>query len=88
MKDLFQIILSNGFPQLRLCTAVGIAPLKANDTWSPSPALRSLHLDMKTANDYEQLIHICPNLRRFTSYGRAWVDPLNGKGKYLILSGM
>jgi hypothetical protein len=24
---------------------------------------------MKTANDYEQFIHICPDLRRFTSYG-------------------
>ncbi len=79
INDLFQLILSNGFPRLRLCTAVGIAPLATSDTWSRSPALRSLHLDMKSAYNYEQIFYLCPNLRRFTSYGYAWIDPQIGK---------
>ena len=72
MDALFQVIFSNGFPRLRLCTAVGITPLVARDTWSSSPALRFLHLDMQTREDYERLFYVCPNLRRFTSYGPGW----------------
>ncbi len=78
INKLFAVILSNGFPRLRICTAVGIGTVDSSEKWTGSPALRTLHLDMKTAHDYEQLLYACPNLRRFTSFGKSWVDRSKG----------
>ena len=80
MQHLFEVILSNGFSQLRICTAVGIGTLVTSKTWSGSPVLRILHLDMETAHDYKQVHTVCPNLRRFTSFGYSSIHPLKGKG--------
>ncbi len=78
ISNLLEVILSNGFPRLRTCTAVDIPLLSSSETWSGSPALRFLHLDMKEANDYQQLLSICPNLRRFTSNSPASVGIIKG----------
>ena len=78
MQHLFEVILSNGFSRLRICTAVGIGTLVASKTWSGSPVLRILHLDMETAHDYEQVHSVCPNLRRFTSFGCSPIRPSKG----------
>ena len=75
VRHLFEVILSNGFSRLRICTAVGIGTLAASGTWSGSPVLRILHLDMETTHDYEQLRSACPNLRRFTSFGLSGIHP-------------
>lgn len=79
VDDLFQMIFNNEFPHLRLCTAVGVAPLVASKKWSTSPSLRFLYVKMKTANDYERLLYTCPNLRWFPSFETAWVDPIYRK---------
>ncbi len=74
IHDLIQVILSNGFPRLRTCIVVRIGTVVSSETWTGSVALRYLHLDMKTAEDYEQLRSVCPNLRRFTSFGSPWIN--------------
>jgi hypothetical protein len=78
ISNLFQVILSNGFPKLRICTAVGIGTFVSSKTWKGSPALRSLHLDMETSHDYEQLLSTCPHLHHFTSDGLAWANQRTG----------
>ncbi len=72
------MVLSNGFPQLKKSTAVDIGTLDSTEIWTGSPALRILHLDMKTTSDYTKLRAACPNLRRFTSFGSSWTDPQIG----------
>ena len=66
MSNLFRMILSNGFPRLRICTAVGIIPLTSSEAWTGSPALQYLHLDVQPQLDQERLRAVCPGLRRFT----------------------
>jgi len=78
IKKLFKVILSNGFPRLKICTAVDIGTLDSSEIWTGSPALRILHLDMKTTHDYTKVHNACPNLRRFTSFGSQWIDPRIG----------
>jgi hypothetical protein len=75
INNLFQVILSNDFPRLRMCTAVRIGALVQNGRWTGSDALRSLHLDIETRDDYEKLRSICPHLKRFTSFGPYWIHP-------------
>lgn len=84
VSGLFEVILSNGFPQLRICTGVNIKTLVSSNKWKESPALLTLHLDMETVNDYEQLLSACPRLRRFTSYQRSWVDLPKSKVSYFF----
>jgi hypothetical protein len=78
INNLFQVILSNGFPRLQMCTAVRIGALVLNERWVGSPALRSLHLDVETVDDYEKLRSIYPHLKRFTSFGPYWIHPPRG----------
>ncbi len=63
---LFQVILSNGFSRLQICTTVGILPLVSSETWTKSSAL---HLNMKD-------LFACPNLRRFISSSSSYIDPI------------
>ncbi len=65
MDNLFQVILSNGFPRLRICAAVGIGSLNSSETWTTSPALRRLKLDPQVSYVHEQILAVCPNLRPF-----------------------
>jgi hypothetical protein len=65
INDLFQVILSNGFPRLRICTAIGVGCLDSCETWTNSPALRRLVLDTQTLRVYEQILVVCPNLRPY-----------------------
>jgi hypothetical protein len=62
-NDLFQVILSNGFPRLRICIAVGIGSLNSSETWTQSPSLRHLVLDPQVSHVCEQILAVCPNLR-------------------------
>jgi hypothetical protein len=62
------VILSNGFPRLRICTAFDIGALAFNTTWTGSSALHTLNLNLKTTFDCEQLRSVCPQLRRLTTY--------------------
>ncbi len=63
LNDLFQVILSNGFPQLRICTAVGVESLDLNETWTKSPSLRLLYVEKQEPLVGEHLRSVCPNLR-------------------------
>ena len=67
LDDLFRVILSNGFRQLRICTAVGFDSLRSSSAWTGCPALRLLILDLRTPFDYEQIRSLCPNLRQYRS---------------------
>jgi hypothetical protein len=68
INDLFDIILCDGFPQLRTCTAVGIEPLKINEMWTGSSVIRHLILDGQTTLIYGILDSLCPNLHRSSSF--------------------
>ena len=74
------------FLDFEYCTAISIPLLDSSDTWTGSPVLRSLHLNMKTAYDYEKLLSACPNLRRFTSNSPSWIDPTKGTFTFLLLT--
>ncbi len=74
VNDLFQVILSNGFPRLRICTTTGIGSLDLNKAWTGSLALRLLILNVQTAADYEQVRSLCPNLRQFKSASYLQID--------------
>ena len=76
--NLFQIILSNGFPRLRICAAFDIGALVFSDKWLGSPALHILNLNMKTMHDHEQLHSVCPHLRQLTTYESPGIDPTPG----------
>ena len=62
MNDLFAIILSNGFPCLRICTATGIGVLEANENWTGSSTIRLLILDGQVPTVDEIIAGLCPNL--------------------------
>jgi ubiquitin-protein ligase len=68
LNDLFEVILSNGFLRLRICTAAGIESLYWSETWTGSSTLRILILDVRTPIAYEKLHSVCPNLRQFKSH--------------------
>ncbi len=72
--DLFQVILSNDFPRLRICTTAGIEFLDSNEAWTGSPAIRCLILNVRTVVAYEQILFLCPNLRRFNSDSHLPID--------------
>ena len=74
LDDLFGVILSNGFPRLRICTAVGFESLRWNSAWTGSPTLRLLVLDLRIPFDYEQIRSLCPNLRQYKSSSQDQVD--------------
>ncbi|CAF0752962.1 unnamed protein product [Adineta steineri] len=61
ISDLFQVILSNGFPQLRICTALDIGTVPFSDTWIGSSSLQMLNLKMETDQDYEKLLLKLPD---------------------------
>ena len=65
IRRLFERILSNGFPRLRICTTIGINAIERSETWTGSPALRTLILNLRTLSDCEYIRSLCPNLRHF-----------------------
>jgi ubiquitin-protein ligase len=87
LKNLFEVILSNGFPRLRICTAAGIESLDESETWTGSPSLRILILDVRTPVAYEKLGSVCPNLRQFKSHSLSLslsLPNFNGRSKRLL----
>ncbi len=79
MNKLFQVILSNGFPHLRICTTSDIGgSMASSETWTGSSSLRALNLNMATSADAEQLQSICPLLRRLTTYESTMGNPKTG----------
>lgn len=74
LDDLFQVILSNGFPRLRICTAVGFDSLSPNNTWSGSPSLRVFILDLRTPFDDGHIRSLCPNLRDYEPSHQCTLD--------------
>jgi hypothetical protein len=87
INNLFQIILSNGFPRLRICTALDIGTLSFSNTWTGSPALRTLNLVMKTKSDYDQLHSICPHLHRLTTHNSSIDDTQIGTSFLFVTLG-
>ena len=75
---LFQVILSNGFPGLRICSAFGVGIPTFSDTWTGATALRTLNVYLKTTPECERLRSICPNLRRLTTYNSSNSHILTG----------
>ncbi len=74
INNLFQVILSNGFPRLRICTATGIGSLDASETWTGSPTLRLLVLDGEIPLTYGQIRSLYPNLRQPTRSLHSLID--------------
>jgi hypothetical protein len=64
LNDLFDVILSNGFPRLRICTIDEFLILRRNSAWTGCPSLRVLILDVIIPFDFEQIRSLCPNLRQ------------------------
>lgn len=80
INDLLQVLFSNGFPRLRICTIFDIGfSVCFNDTWTGSPTLRTLNLYMRELLDREQLRSVCPRLRRLTTKRFSLDEPLKGK---------
>jgi hypothetical protein len=78
INDLFQVILSNGFPRLRICTAIGIEPIDLNEAWTGSPTLRILIWNLRTSLACQQVVSLCPNLRQFKSASYLRINPSRG----------
>jgi len=88
LNNLFQVILSNGFPRLRICTTAGIESLESSETWTGSPILRVLVLDVRTPLAYEKLRSVCPNLRHFKSHSLSLslsLSNYSGRNKRLFM---
>lgn len=86
VDDLFQMILSNKFPRLWLCTVLGVEPLIENTKWTLSPSIRFLYVEMKAVQDYERLFHTCPNLRWFPTSKNVSIDPVLRKTFFIFSS--
>lgn len=71
IKDFFQVILSNGFSRLRICTAVGVETLELNEAWTKSPSLRLLFVEKQVPLVDERFRFVCPNLRSLKSNSTA-----------------
>ncbi len=84
IRNLFQAILSNGFPRLRICTAAGIGSLDSNQIWTGSPGLHFLRLDGQTSLIYGQILSLCPNLRLSKSMAGAQIDRPRGIRFYCL----
>lgn len=79
VNRLFQVILSDGFPRLRICKGFRIGTLTFSETWKGSPSLRILNLNLQTTTDCDQLRSICPQLYRLTTDDSSMViDPTKG----------
>ncbi|CAF2218298.1 unnamed protein product [Rotaria magnacalcarata] len=63
--NLYQVILSNGFPQLRKCIAQG-PPFDSNNMASSTEPskLCSFQLAVETAHDFNMILSTCPHLHR------------------------
>jgi hypothetical protein len=86
INNLLQIIFTNGFPRLEICTIFGIGLVVVfNNTWTGSPSLRIVNLYMPHPYHREQLRTICPQLRRLTSYRLSTNDPLQGNSFIIII---
>ena len=70
-RDLFQVILSNGFPRLRICMAAGLDTLELNEAWRNSPSLRLLFVEKQAPLVDEHCCSVCPNLRPLNSHSAA-----------------
>lgn len=84
INDLFEIVLSNSFPLLRICTAVGIEPLDLNEKWTGSPSIRHLILDGQTSVVYEKLNVLYSNLRATKDAAQILVKSQIGVNLFLI----
>ncbi len=75
IKDnLLQVLLSNGFPRLRICKAFDIGGVDFSDTWTGSDTLYTLNVFMRNSVHQEKLRSICPRLHRLTTNN----FPMNG----------
>ena len=86
INNLLQIIFTNGFPRLEICTIFDIGLVVVfSEIWTGSPSLRFVNLYMPHSHHREQLRSICPRLRRLTSYRLSTNDPLHGNSCILII---
>jgi hypothetical protein len=68
IKDnLLQVLLSNGFPRLRICKVFDTGLVGFDNTWTGSPTLHTLNLYMRNPVYHEQIRSICPRLHRLTT---------------------
>jgi len=78
INNLLEVILSNGFPRLRICTAFHIGCFEYNNAWTGSSTLRILNLHLKTTTDSDQLRSVCSQLRQLTTYDSSMGNPREG----------
>ncbi|CAF4997072.1 unnamed protein product [Rotaria sp. Silwood1] len=84
ISDLFQVILSNGFPRLRICTVMDIGSVPFNDEWTGSLNLQILNVEMKTNKDEEKLRLKLPYVRQLTTHDSLSIDPFPSKSSYIL----
>jgi hypothetical protein len=84
ISDLFQVILSNGFPRLQICTALDIGAVAFSDAWTGSPLLRTLNLKMQTDQDDEKLRSKFSYMGHLTTYEHSSINPNIGKSFYFL----
>ena len=79
-ENFLQVLLSNVFPQLRICTILdmGFFSINFNNVWTGSATLRTLNLRMTTLDGPEKLRSLCPRLRRLTT-NRLSIDDASEK---------
>ncbi|UJR16721.1 hypothetical protein I4U23_003621 [Adineta vaga] len=75
IHNIFEVILSNGFPRLRICTALDVGTVPFSKTWTGSPNLRVLNLPIRTDEDKEKLRRKFPQICRLTTYEQSLIDP-------------
>ncbi len=72
-NNLLQVLLSNGFPRLRICKVFDIGDVRFSDTWTGSSTLHTLNLFLsgnffiKDPTPQELILSICPRLRQLTT---------------------
>ncbi|CAF4259499.1 unnamed protein product, partial [Adineta steineri] len=76
ISDLFQVILSNSFPELQICTALDIGTVPFSDTWTGSSSLQMLNLKMETDQDFKKLLSKLPNGCQLTPYENSSIDQI------------
>ncbi|CAF1173093.1 unnamed protein product [Adineta steineri] len=80
ISDLFQVILSNGFPELQICTALDIGTVPFSDTWTGSSSLQMLNLKMETDQDCKKLLSKLPDGCQLTTYENSSIDQITVVG--------
>ena len=63
-----EILLSNGFSRLRVCTILDVGTISFNEKWTGTPSLKILNIAMATNEDKVKLQAMFPYVRHLTTH--------------------